>query len=179
MHRTTLDLVYIAMGAVIIAVCSWISIPTVIPFTMQTFAVFFVLAYLGGKRGTASITIYLILGLVGIPVFSNFTGGIGVLFGTTGGYIIGFVFIGLIYWIATAIWGKKLLVEVLALLLGIAVLYTFGTVWYIKVYASKTGTIGFMTAFSLCVLPFILPDLLKLGLALLLARKIASILKKA
>ena len=180
MHSTskTLNLVYIAVATVIIAVCSWISIPTLIPFTMQTFAVFFVLSYFGGKRGTAAIVVYLILGLIGIPVFSNFTGGIGVLFGTTGGYIIGFVFIGLIYWLATQIWGRKLIIEIFALLVGLAVLYMFGTIWYIKVYASKTGTIGFLTAFTWCVLPFILPDLLKLGLALLLARRISAIQKK-
>lgn len=174
----TFDLVYIAIATVIIAVCSWISIPTIIPFTMQTFAVFFVLSYFGGKRGTAAIVVYLILGLIGIPVFANFTGGVGVLLGTTGGYVVGFVFIGLIYWLATQIWGNKLWIEIAALLVGLVVLYTFGTVWYIKVYASKTGAIGILTALTWCVFPFILPDLLKLGLALMLARRIAAIQKK-
>lgn len=84
----TIDLVYIALGAVLISICSWISIPTTVPFTMQTFAVFFVLSALGGKRGTVAIIVYILLGAVGIPVFSNFTSGIGILLGNTGGYIV-------------------------------------------------------------------------------------------
>ena len=174
----TLDLVYIAIAAAIIAVCSWISIPTLIPFTMQTFAVFFVLSFLGGKRGTAAILVYLLLGLIGIPVFSNFTGGIGVLLGPTGGYIVGFVLIGLIYWLAVLIGGNKLWIETVSLVFGLVVLYAFGTVWYIKIYTARTGTIGLLTALSLCVFPFILPDLLKLCMALLLSRRIAKIKKK-
>ena len=63
----TIDLVYIALGAVLIGVCSWISIPTTVPFTMQTFAVFFVLSFLGGKRGTISVIIYVLLGAIGAP----------------------------------------------------------------------------------------------------------------
>ena len=88
----TVDLSYIALGAVLIAVCSWISIPTTVPFTMQTFGVFFVLSILGGRRGTAAIVVYVLLGAVGVPVFSQFTSGIGVLLGNTGGYLIGLCF---------------------------------------------------------------------------------------
>ena len=69
------DIVFIALFAVLIAVCSWISIPTAIPFTMQTFAVYLTLNFLGGKKGTISVCIYLLLGLVGLPVYANFTSG--------------------------------------------------------------------------------------------------------
>ena len=86
--ETVLDLTYVALGAVLIAICSWISIPAAVPFTLQTFAVAFVLLTLGGRRGTLSIIIYILLGAIGIPVFSQFSAGIGVLLGTTGGYII-------------------------------------------------------------------------------------------
>ena len=103
----TIDLVYIALGAVLISICSWISIPTTVPFTMQTFAEFFVLSALGGKRGTVAIIVYILLGAVGIPVFSNFTSGIGILLGNTGGYIVGFVFMGLVYWLFVHYSGKK------------------------------------------------------------------------
>ena len=81
----TYDMVYIALFAVLIAICSWISIPTVVPFTLQTFAIFLSLAVLGGKRGTCAVIVYVLLGAVGIPVFSGFKGGIGVLLSTTGG----------------------------------------------------------------------------------------------
>ena len=173
----TLDLVYIAVGVVLIAVCSWISIPTTVPFTMQTFAVFFVLAFLGGKRGTAAIVIYLLLGLIGVPVFAQFTAGVGIVLGPTGGYLAGFIVTGLIYWLAIFLCGKNLWVELAALVLGLIALYAFGTVWFIAVYARTTETVGLLTALSWCVFPFILPDLLKLGLGLTLARRITAIRK--
>lgn len=178
MKRVTLDLTYIALASVIIAVCSWVSIPTAVPFTLQTFAVFFVLSFLGGKRGTAAILVYLLLGAVGVPVFSNFQAGVGALIGPTGGYLLGFLFIGLIYWLMTGLLGKKLWAEAVAFALGIIVLYTFGTVWFMIVYARKAAAVGVLTALSWCVFPFILPDLIKLTLALLLARKMASLRKR-
>ena len=173
----TIDLVYIALAAVLIAICSWISIPTVIPFTMQTFAVFCVLSIFGGRRGTIAIIVYMILGAIGVPVFAEFTSGIGILLGITGGYIVGFVFIGLIYWLMVRLLGKKLWVEIVSLVLGLAVMYAFGTVWYMIAYARSNEAIGFVTALTWCVLPFVIPDLVKLGLALTLSRRIAPMLR--
>ena len=98
---------YIGLFAVVIAICSWISIPTVVPFTLQTFAVFLAVAVLGGKRGTLSVIVYVLLGAVGLPVFSGFKGGIGVLLNTTGGYIIGFIFSALLMWAFEKAFGKK------------------------------------------------------------------------
>ena len=172
----TLDLVYIALGAVLIAICSWISIPTTVPFTMQTFAVFFVLSALGGKRGTASVAIYVLLGAVGIPVFANFTSGIGILLGSTGGYIVGFIFMGLVYWMMIYFLGKSMKTELLALVVGLAVCYAFGTVWFMVVYAQTNGAVGIAMVLSWCVIPFIIPDLIKLGLALTLARRLSPVL---
>ena len=85
----TQDLVYVSLFAVLITVCSWISIPFIVPFTMQTFALFLAINFLGGKKGLISIVIYVALGAVGVPVFSGFTSGIGALFGLNGGYIFG------------------------------------------------------------------------------------------
>lgn len=173
----TIDLVYIAVGAALIAICSWISIPTTVPFTMQTFAVFFVLAALGGKCGTLSVIVYVLLGAVGIPVFSNFTSGIGILLGNTGGYIVGFIFMGLIYWLITYFWGNKLKMQILAMVIGLAVCYAFGTVWFMIVYAQKNGAVGLAMVLSWCVIPFIIPDLIKLGLAVTLARRLSPVLR--
>ena len=91
------DLTYMAVCAALIAICAWITVPAAVPFTLQTFAIFFVLSLLGGKRGTIAILVYILLGAVGLPVFSGFNGGLGALLGTTGGYIFGFLFIGLIF----------------------------------------------------------------------------------
>ena len=173
----TVDLVYMGLGAVLITICSWISIPTTVPFTMQTFAVFFVLSALGGKRGTVAIIVYVLLGAVGIPVFARFTSGIGILLGNTGGYIVGFIFMGLAYWLIVGLLGKKLWVEILSIVTGIIVLYSFGTAWFMIVYAQANGAVGLTAVLSWCVIPFIIPDLIKLGLALALARRISSVLK--
>ena len=103
MNHSATNLVYMALGAVLIALCSWITIPTAVPFTMQTFAVFFILSALGGKQGTVTILVYIALGAVGIPVFSQFGAGPGVLLGNTGCYILGFLAMGIFYWGITAL----------------------------------------------------------------------------
>ena len=168
----TVDLVYAAMGAVLIAVCSWISIPTLVPFTMQTFAVFCVLSMLGGKRGTAAIIVYLLIGAVGVPVFANFSSGIGAFLDSSGGYLVGFIFIALLYWLAMRFFGRKLWAEIVSMVVGLFVCYAFGTAWFVIVYSRSNGAVGIVTALSWCVFPFIIPDLVKLGLALALARRV-------
>lgn len=173
----TIDLVNIALGAVLITICSWISIPTAIPLTMQTFAVFAVLSILGGKCGTIAIIIYILLGAAGIPVFAEFTSGIGIILGATGGYIIGFILTGLIYWLIVEYFGKKLWLETIALVIGLAACYALGTAWFMIVYARTNETVSLAVVLSWCVLPFIIPDLIKLGLALALARRISPVLK--
>ena len=92
----TLNLVYIAFFAVLIVICSWISIPTLVPFTLQTFAIYLTVLLLGWKRGLGAILVYILLGIVGVPVFSGFKAGLGVVAGPTGGYIIGFIFLALV-----------------------------------------------------------------------------------
>ena len=87
----TYDMVYIGIFTVLIAVCSWISIPAAVPFTLQTFGVFMAVEVLGGKRGTMAVLVYILMGAVGLPVFAGFQGGIGIIFNTTGGYIVGFL----------------------------------------------------------------------------------------
>ncbi len=167
---STLDMAYIGIFAVLMAVCSWISIPTLVPFTLQTFAVFAALCVLGGRRGTSAILVYILLGAIGVPVFAGFSGGIGVLLTSTGGYIIGFLFAGLIYWGITKIAGEKPVIMVISMLLGMAAYYAFGTVWFMQVYVGQTGPIGLGAALGWCVFPFIIPDLGKMAFAIALAK---------
>lgn len=162
----TKDIVFIALFAVLIVVCSWISIPSVVPFTMQTFAVYLTLNYLGAKRGTVSIFIYLCLGLIGVPVFANFNSGIGALFGVTGGYMLGWLLSGLVMGLLEKLLGTKIWAQAISMLAGLIVCYIVGTAWFMVVYARNTGPIGIWSALLWCVIPFIIPDLLKLGLAL-------------
>lgn len=174
---TTKELVFTALMAVIIAVCSWISIPTTVPFTLQTFGVFMAVGLLGGKKGTVSVLVYILLGAVGVPVFAGFSGGIGVLFGTTGGYIVGFLLSGLVYWAMTAAFGEKLPIMIIAMVLGLLVCYAFGTAWFMIVYAKNTAPIGLMTALGWCVFPFIIPDCIKIALAVVLTKQLKKYVK--
>ena len=167
------DVVFIGVFAALMAVFSWISIPTVVPFTLQTFGVFLALTLLGGKRGTLAILVYILLGAVGLPVFSGFTGGIGRLLGTTGGYIFGFLATGLIYMLYEKLAEKKSLgLEALVLLAGLFACYVLGTAWFMVVYAGSKGAVSLGTVLGWCVIPFILPDLVKLALALAVGRRI-------
>lgn len=88
----------VALFAALMAICSWVSIPTPVPFTLQTFAVFLAPGLLGGKMGTIAVGTYLLLGAVGLPVFAGFSGGIGTLLGATGGYLLGFLLTALVIW---------------------------------------------------------------------------------
>ncbi len=173
----TKDLTLIALFTVLTAVCAWISVPVPAPliqFTMQTFAIFAALMTLGGRRGTYAVTAYLLLGAVGAPVFSGFRGGPGVLLGATGGYILGFLFTALLYWGMTAKLGESLPVKLAAGTLGMAAYYAFGTAWYLALYAHMGKPMGLLSALGYCVFPFILPDLIKLALAALLAQRVGN-----
>lgn len=167
---------HIALFAILIGICSWITIPGAVPFTLQTFGVFLAVSVLGGKRGTAAVLLYIFIGLIGIPVFSGFRGGIGVLLGNTGGYILGFIFSALLMWLFEIIWKRRFLF--LSMILSLLVCYTFGTLWFLLIYTGDNGVIGITTILSWCVLPFIIPDFLKIFLAFLLGKQLRKILSR-
>ena len=177
-HRTkTLDLTYMAVCAALMAICSWISIPATVPFTLQTFAVFLTVILLGGRRGTITILVYILMGAVGIPVFAQFTGGVGILLGSTGGYIVGFLFTALIMWGMEKLLGRKAWALILSMLFGLIACYAFGTAWYMIFYAGTPDAVGLLTALGWCVFPFVLPDLIKIGLALTLGTQLRKAIR--
>ena len=165
----------VALGAALMVVCSLISVPAAVPFTLQTFGVFVLLVILGGSKGSLGILMFMLLGLIGLPVFSGGRGGPAALFGPTGGYILGFLITGLCYMLYERIGRERLPAQVASLVIGLILCYTFGTLWFVQVY---TGVITVARALSLCVWPFILPDLLKLALALLVGRRVRRALRK-
>ena len=173
--KELLDLIYISMFTAIIAVCSQICIPTppgIPPVTLQTFAVIAAGGLLGWKRGTASVLIYILLGVIGIPVFSQFSAGPETLIGMTGGYIIGFIFTTLVTGILCEKLGRKVWVLIASMTLGILLCYAFGTAWFMVVYAQKAGAISLGGALGLCVLPFIPFDAGKIAAAVLLVNRL-------
>lgn len=152
-----------AVFAALMAVCAWISIPVLdVAYTMQTFAVFLTLGLLGGKWGTVSILIYLLLGMIGLPVFSGFQGGFGALLGITGGYIWGFLGAGLVYW------GFEKLCKPFGIVLAMLCCYLCGSIWF----AFYAGSAGFAAAVVKCVIPYLIPDAVKLTLAYALSKRL-------
>ncbi len=178
MNHKTRTTAYIALFVALTAICSWIMIPSPVPFTLQTFAVFLTCMILGGKNGSIAITAYIIIGAVGLPVFSGFRGGFGALLGPTGGYIIGFIFSALIIWLITSIFGNSLYVYVIAAIPALLVCYAFGTLWFVLAYTKSTETMSFISVLALCVLPYIIPDIIKICLAVFLGSSIKKRLPK-
>lgn len=167
------DMALCAMFAALMAICAWISLHVMeISFTLQLFAVFLACGLLGGKRGTIACAVYLLLGAVGLPVFTGFKGGLGALLGVTGGYIVGFLAACLVYWLLTDLLGEKPWVQLTAMILGLLACYALGTVWFMVVYAQSSGAIGFVAVLSKCVFPFIIPDACKIALAYVLTLRL-------
>ena len=171
------DMTYIALCAALLVVCAWITIPFTVPFTMQTFGVFVSVGLLGTKRGTFAVLIYMLLGLVGLPVFSGFQGGPGVLFGITGGYIIGFVFGAWIMGSLQTVMGCSFWESLVVMGLGLITCYLFGTVWYVLVYMRGGSVAQWAAAVQSCVLPYILPDCGKICLAAVVVRRVRPFLR--
>jgi biotin transport system substrate-specific component len=156
------------MLVAILCVCGWLTVPVGdVALTMQTFGVFLTLRLLGGKRGTATIGAYLLLGAVGLPVFSGFRGGLGMLLGSTGGYLLGFLVTGLIYWVVEGLFCQR--GDIAGMILGLLGCYVFGSGWYLLIYAENSALIAIIVK---CVAPFLIPDLLKLFLAMSLGKRI-------
>lgn len=172
------EIALIGLGIALIAICSWISIPMTVPFTLQTFAVCLVTALLGLKSGCWAVAGYILLGALGAPVFSGMRGGPGVLLGTTGGYIVGFLLTAVTVGLSVRKFGLKPLPLLCAMAVGILLCYAFGTAWFMLVYARSTGPISLATALGWCVLPFLLPDAVKIILAALLARRLQKAVEK-
>ena len=175
-NTNTRKLIYtitcVAMNVALITICSWISIPYVISFTMQTFAIFLISALFSWKVSILSVLAYILLGMVGVPVFTGFRAGAAAILGTTGGYIVGFLFTALIVSLGIRALGRKPWVMIVSMLAGLFVCYAFGTAWYMVLYIRNNGAASLTSVLFACVFPFILPDCVKILLATFLARRI-------
>ncbi len=155
----------------ILALCAWLSVPMGdMVITLQTFGIFLTLGLLGGKRGSITVLVYLLLGAIGAPVFSGFRGGLGALLGTTGGYIFGFMLTSLVYWILTSLKDTPI-TRLIAMVLGMLLCYGCGSWWYMTRYLSS-GTLTLGLVLMKCVIPYLIPDAIKLVLAWILTGKL-------
>ncbi len=174
------DIVVIAISAALITICSWISIQIgPVPVTLQTMAVLAVLLTTGGRRGTIAIAVYLALGAVGIPVFAGFKGGFAAFIGPTGGFLAGFLVAASVFWLLEKLVFERLMTSqarriifgLLNALIFEIITYTVGVIWFMNVYAAQTGPVGISVVLGWCVIPFIIPDLIKIAAALVISSR--------
>jgi len=164
----TRSMVLAAVLAAATAILAQIMLPIgPVPFNLALLGVFLAGCLLPVGWAVASIAVYVLLGVFGIPVFAGFSGGPAVLAGPTGGYIVGYLFVALLS--ALAVRSGKLAVSALGMIAGLIVCYALGTGWFMI----ATGR-GLGESLMLCVVPFLLPDLAKGALALLVSRAVKA-----
>ncbi|MBQ8382110.1 MAG: biotin transporter BioY [Clostridia bacterium] len=176
-HRIR-TLVQCALFAALLVISAWIQIPGAVPFTLQTMAVCVTAGVLGTAKGMASLLIYLGLGTIGLPVFSGFSGGIGALFGATGGFIMGFVLTVTVIGVGKRLFGRSKPALTLSMVLGVALCYVAGALWFAAVYAARGEALSVSAVLSACVLPFLLPECVKIATAVAITLRLWKIVER-
>ena len=164
MNMKTKEITMIGLMAALTCIAGPLSLPlpfSPVPISLTNLAVFFAVYLLGMKRGTISYCVYLLLGLVGMPVFSAFTSGPAKILGPTGGYLIGFVFMAVICGWFVDRWNGKPVPSFIGMVAGTAVCYAFGTAWL-----AFQAKMSFGAALAAGVLPFLLGDAVKIILSI-------------
>lgn len=170
MKRYTRKTAYTALFVSLIAICAQICLPFAVPFTMQTFALFAAFFMLGGDAIVA-VAVYIAIGAAGVPVFSGFAGGIGVLTGPTGGYIFGFLLSALLYAFGIRVSGERPKAKLVCAAVSLSACYLVGSLWYCAVCK-----VDLLASAAIGVLPYVLPDALKLALAYRLSKRLLPLI---
>lgn len=162
----------VALFTAFVAVCSFVSLPLgAVPVTFQSVGIIVAAGLLGTKKGLFVTLGYLALGVVGLPVFSSFTGGYGVLLSPTGGFLIGFIPMSFIVGLLTSKWGRDFKGVALSGVIGTLVLYLFGVIFYANLHLDGCLS-SYLAAIWICVIPFLVPDLFKIVLSALLVSRL-------
>ena len=172
----TKQMVLIALMTAVTCVLGPLSIPlpfSPVPISLTNFAIFLAIFVLGMKSGTISFIIYLLLGAIGVPVFSSFRGGLQVLAGPTGGYLIGFIFLALIMGFALDHFDRKLVPTIIGMIIGMAVCYAFGTVWLAKLLS-----LSFKEGLMMGVIPYLAGDAARIIIAAIVGPKLYGATQK-
>ena len=172
----TKQMVLIALMTAVTCVLGPLSIPlpfSPVPISLTNFVIFLSIFVLGMKNGTISFIVYLLLGAVGVPVFSSFRGGLAILAGPTGGYLIGFIFLALIMGFALEHFDRKLVPTIIGMVLGMAVCYAFGTVWLAKLLS-----LSFKEGLAMGVIPYLPGDAVKIIIAVIVGPKLYGATQK-
>lgn len=175
----TRDMTYIAVMAALICLAGPLTVAIgPVPLSLATFAVYMAGAVLGGRRGSAAVAIYLLIGLIGVPVFSGFSGGFQKLIGVTGGYLVGYLPCALITGLCAGKPGasvrRPLWLLPAGMALGTLALYCVGTAWFMVQTANTLAA-----ALGICVMPFLLGDIIKIAAVSVAAAPVRRALYRA
>lgn len=166
----TRSLTEIALMAALTCVLGPLSIPIgPIPVSLTPFAVFLTVYLLGARKGTAAFCVYFLIGLVGAPVFSGFTGGVQKVAGPTGGYLFSFILMAFIAGLFIEHF-KNPVIQFIGCFLALCLSYAIGTAWL-----AWQGHMTMQAAFAAAVVPFVPFDIVKIVLAII----VGKVLRKA
>lgn len=172
---TLFNMTSCALMAALMCVLCPVSVPIgPIPISLSILVILVTVMVLGTWRALVSYTVYLLLGAVGMPVFSGFQGGFGKLAGPTGGYLAGFLLMILIGGVIMEVCKRNLWLTMLGMALGVAVDYAVGTAWFLFQTESTLAH-----ALEVCVYPFIPLDLAKIVIAVVFGKLVWKALTKA
>ena len=166
----------VALFTALFAVSGYLYIPLTVPVTLQTFVLSMCLCCFGTSITLKMLSVYTLAGCIGIPVFSSFRGGISVLLQPTGGYIIGFFLMTLCFGLLKKSLPDFKLKNLVSLTLSLLPLYICGSIWYAFVYLNGTDG-GLVSVLGVCVLPFVLPDIIKVTVASMCYEKLKRHIK--
>lgn len=177
MNRTKIyQMTSIGMMAALMCILGPLSLPLPggVPISLNGFAIFLTAYLLGWKKGTISYLVYMLLGIVGLPVFSGYGAGLSKVIGPTGGYIVGFIFMTMIAGFFSENKKNNIWIAVIGMVLGSAVDMAFGTVWYMY----QSG-VALMPALSACVIPFLPGNAIKIAGAAIVGKAVDERLRSA
>lgn len=166
------DIVFIGLITAITCIAAPFSIPipfSPVPISLTNLVIYFSIILIGLRKGTVSYLVYLFIGLIGLPVFSGFSGGLSKIAGPTGGYLIGFIFMAIISGYFVEKFSGKLYMYVVGMVLGTIVDYAFGTIWL-----SYQLNLSFVQGLFMGVIPYIIGDIIKI----IIAVSVAPVIKK-
>ncbi len=171
------NLTYAAMAISLITLCAWLSIPLGVGFTLQTLAVFLIASCFSIKISLPAVSAYVFLGIIGVPVFAGFRGGFAALVSPSGGFLIGFILSTVLVSMLRCLYKNSAIKHILILLFAQLICYASGTLWYIYVFCYANPS-PFGVALAICVLPFVIPDALKILFTAFLYRKLSPICER-
>lgn len=172
---TIYQLTFMALMAAVMCVLGPVSLSIgPVPISLTNLVIYFTVTVLGWKAGTGSYCLYMLLGMVGLPVFSGYAGGLAKIAGPTGGYLVGFILMAVIGGLVMEKTQRKVIPSVCGWVIGTLAAYALGTVWFVIIAHCSV-----MYALTICVFPFLLEDLLKIVIGSLLGKQVRIALLKA